>query len=145
MSGFVGHVLYLLQQVAYARVLCEFHRIQDTRAGTSVLCSPEFVHAQARLRTCEQRLEACRNANGDPDAAAAVHVARALYLRFLLSSAAARLQPWRDGDDLARMPLSHMFEWISYDFERLELATLEDAMTPVEVVLYARSIEKVGQ
>jgi hypothetical protein len=79
----------------------------------------------------------------DPERAAAVRIARALYLRFLLSSAPARLQPWCDGEDLAHMPRSHMFEWISHDFERVELAALEDAMTSSEAALYARSLEGV--
>jgi hypothetical protein len=78
-----------------------------------------------------------------PEKAAAVRIARALYLRFLLSSAPSRLQPWCDGEDLEHMPRSHMFEWISHDFERLELAALEDAMTPAEAASYARALEGV--
>jgi hypothetical protein len=143
MQGFLDRTLHLLQRVAYARVVCEFQRIQDLRCRASDICSHGFVGAQARLRRCEQELVACQGATDDPEELAAVRVARALYLRFLLSSAAARLQPWCDGEDLARMPLSHMFEWIAHDFERLELAAIEDAMTPEEVVLYARSMEQV--
>ena len=143
MQGFLNHALQLLQQLAYARVLCEFHRIQDLRCRASDICSHGFVAAQERLTGCEQRLEVFQQHLDNPDKVAAVRLARALYVRMLLGSAPTRLQPWSDGEDITRMPLSHMFEWISHDFERLELAALEDAMTPAEIVLYARSIEGV--
>uniref|UniRef100_UPI0040393B37 hypothetical protein n=1 Tax=unclassified Variovorax TaxID=663243 RepID=UPI0040393B37 len=142
-SGFLDRMLLLLQQHAYARVLCEFHRIQDARCRRVDVGTHASVAARLRLGYCERQLAACRPAMEDPDRAAAVRIARALYLRFLLSSASVRLQPWCDGDDLAHMPLSHMFEWISHDFERVELAALEDAMTPAEATLYARSLEGV--
>lgn len=143
MQGFLDRALQLLQQLAYARVLSEFHRLQDLRCRASDICSHGFVTAQERLVLCEQQLEVFQRTLDNPDKVAAVRVARALYLRMLLSSAATRLQPWSDGEDITGMPLSHMFEWISHDFERLELAALEDAMTPAEIVLYARSIEGV--
>jgi hypothetical protein len=143
-SSFLDRMLLLLQQHAYARVLCEFHRMQDARCRAfDVGTTHGSVDARARLARCEQQLVAYKPLLQDPERAAAVRIARALYLRFLLSSAPARLQPWCDGEDLAHMPRSHMFEWISHDFERLELAALEDAMTSSEAALYARSLEGV--
>ncbi|WP_198086537.1 hypothetical protein [Variovorax sp. E3] len=143
MQSFVDRALQLLQQMAYARVMCEFHRLQDVRCRASDVCSNGFVRAQERMAKCEQRFVAYQATLGDPEKVAAVRVARALYLRLLLQSATARLQPWSDVADIMQMPPSHMFEWIAHDFERLELAALEDAMTPAEIVLYTRSIEGV--
>lgn len=143
MQGFLNRALQLLQQLAYARVLCEFHRIQDLRCQASDICSHGLVTAQERLAACEQHLDEFQQTLDNKDKVAAIRLARALYLRMLLGSANKRLQPWSDGEDITNMPLSHMFEWISHDFERLELAALEDAMTPAEIVMYARSIEGV--
>lgn len=142
-DSFLDRALLLLQQHAYARVLCEFHRMEDTRCRVIDVGTHRSADARERLARCERQLLACRDALEEPERAAAVRIARALYLRFLLSSATARLQPWCDGEDLAHMPRSHMFEWIAHDFERVELAALEDAMTPAEAALYARSLEGV--
>lgn len=140
MQARLDRALYLLQQLAYARILCEFHRLRQTRLGSD-LSPPELAEAVRRVKACEQQLSATQLGLDDPAKAAAVRVARALYLRFLLNSAAARLQPWSDSDDLVQMPQSHMFEWIAHDFEQLELAALEDSMTAAEAALYARSLE----
>jgi hypothetical protein len=142
-ESFLDRTLLLLQQHAYARVLCEFHRLQDARCRAFDVGTHGCAQAQARLAACEQQLAGCRHALQDPERSAAVRIARALYLRFLLSSASARLQPWCDGEDLQHMPRSHMFEWIAHDFERVELAALEDAMTPAEAASYARALEGV--
>lgn len=142
-ASLFDHTLLLLQQRAYARVLCEFHRMQDDRCRSVDVGTRGMVRAQVRLAACERRLAAFQAEQQDPERAAAVRVARALYLRFLLSSAPSRLQPWCDGEDLARMPPSHLLEWIAHDFERLELAALEDEMTPSEAARYARSLEGV--
>ncbi|WP_339095193.1 hypothetical protein [Variovorax paradoxus] len=142
-DSFLDRMLLLLQQHAYARVLCEFHRMLEARCRVVDIGAHGSLGARVRLAHCERQLAACREALEDPEKAAAVRVARALYLRFLLSSASARLKPWCDGEDLAHMPSSHMFEWIAHDFERVELAALEDAMTPAEAAMYARSLEGV--
>lgn len=142
-ESFLDRTLLLLQRHAYARVLCEFHRMQDARCRAIDVGTHGAVQAQARLMACEKQLSACSLAMEDPEKAAAVRIARALYLRFLLSSATSRLQPWCDGEGLEHMPRSHMFEWIAHDFERLELAALEDAMTPAEAASYARALEGV--
>lgn len=142
-ESFLDRTLLLLQQHAYARVLCEFHRMEDARCRAVDVGTHAGAQAQARLAACERELLACTAMLTDPDKAAAVRVARALYLRFLLSSAVSRLQPWCDGEDLERMPRSHMFEWIAHDYEQFELAALEDAMTPAEAALYTRSLEGV--
>jgi hypothetical protein len=39
------------------------------------------------------------------------------------------------------MPKSHLFEWISYDFEQLELAELEGSMTEEEAAWYTQAID----
>jgi hypothetical protein len=45
-----------------------------------------------------------------------------------------------DEDDLADMPVSHLFEWVAYDLERLELEEIEGAMTPREEARYLREV-----
>lgn len=65
-------------------------------------------------------------------------IKRAIYLRMLLDSAPARLQAWADEDILADMPASHLFEWVSYDLERLELDEIEATLTPREEARYVR-------
>jgi len=63
-------------------------------------------------------------------------LARAQFLRLLLESAPRRLRGWSDQDPLDRMPPSRLFEWISLDFERLELAQIEAQMTAGEAARY---------
>ncbi|MFM9927271.1 hypothetical protein VLK31_30120 [Variovorax sp. H27-G14] len=142
-QSFLDRTLLLLQKHAYARVLCEFHRMQEARCRAVDVGLQGGAQAQARLADCERQLAAIGATLKDARQAAAVRMARALFLRFLLSSAPRRLQPWCDGESLDRMPASHLLEWISHDFERLELAALEDAMTPSEAALYTRSLEGV--
>ena len=142
MPNRLTQALLLLQQLAYARILCEFHRQRQMHAGSAV-SSPELALASRRLRSCEANWEHCRAALIDSPLAASVRVARALHLQRLLGSAAARLAPWNDRSDLARIPPSHLFEWVAHDCERLELAELEDAMTPEETALYAHSLESL--
>ena len=77
----------------------------------------------------------------DPRQIPRVKVRRALYLRMLLESAPSRLQSWSDSDSLGTMPKSHLFEWISYDFERLELAELEGSMSPEEAASYTQALD----
>jgi hypothetical protein len=67
-------------------------------------------------------------------------IKRAIYLRMLLDSAPSRLQAWADEDDLEDMPASHLFEWVSYDLERLELAEIEATLTPREEERYVREV-----
>ncbi|KWT96952.1 hypothetical protein APY03_1954 [Variovorax sp. WDL1] len=72
-------------------------------------------------------------------------IKRAIYLRMLLDSAPVRLQPWVDEDDLADMPASHLFEWVAYDLERLELDEIEATLTEREEARYLReSVEFKG-
>lgn len=142
MSNRLTQALLLLQRLAYARILCEFHRQRQVHAGSAV-SSPELATACRRLRGCEANWEHCRVELVNPELATAVRVARALHLRRMLESAAARLAPWDDRSDLAHIPPSHLFEWVAHDCERLELAQLEDAMTPEETAFYAHSLESL--
>jgi len=142
MSNRLTQALLLLQRMAYARILCEFHRQRQMHAGSAV-SPPELATACRRLRMCEAHWEHCRAELVNSDTVTAVRVARALHLRRLLDSAAARLAPWADRNDLACIPPSHLFEWVAHDCERLELAELEDAMTPEERALYAHSLESL--
>jgi hypothetical protein len=77
----------------------------------------------------------------DPRQIAKIKIARALYLRMLLESAPTRLQAWSDSESMGEMPKSHLFEWISYDFERLELAELEASMSREEAASYAHALD----
>lgn len=133
-------VLQQLQQLAHARILREFHRVWDARLNPA-LGSAEGAEANRRVLQGEQALARLRGAVDDPRQIAQIKVARALYLRMLLESAPTRLQSWSDCDNLEQMPKSHLFEWIAYDFERLELAELEAAMTPEEGAAYARALD----
>jgi len=142
MANRLTHALLLLQRLAYARILCEFHRQRQVHGG-GAMSPPEAVIACRRLRSCEANWEHCRTELVDSPLAASVRVARALHLQRMLGSAAARLAPWNDRSDLASSPPSHLFEWVSHDYERLELAELEDAMTPEETALYAQSLESL--
>lgn len=142
MSNRLTQALLLLQRMAYARILCEFHRQRQVRAGSAV-SPPELATACRRLRVCEAHWESCRAELVSSEMASAVRVARALHLRRLLDSAAVRLAPWHDRSDLAHIPASHLLEWVSHDCERLELAELEDAMTPEETALYGHSLESL--
>jgi hypothetical protein len=65
-------------------------------------------------------------------------IKRAIFLRMLLDSAPARLQAWVDEDILPDMPASHLFEWVCYDLERLELDEIEATLTPREEARYVR-------
>ncbi len=132
-------VLQSLQQLAYARIAREFQRAWDARLNPA-LSGVEDAEAHRRVVRCEQALAALRLAIDDPRELAQIKVARALYLRMLLESAPMRLQAWSDCDNLDDMPKSHLFEWIAYDFERLELAELEAAMTPEEGASYAHAL-----
>ena len=67
-----------------------------------------------------------------------LRIKRAIYLRMLLDSAPMRLQAWVDEDDLESMPVSHLFEWVAFDLERMELLEIEAMLTPAEGARYAR-------
>lgn len=93
--------------------------------------------AEAERSCCDWLLRA-----GDDAFLARVRISRALELQLLLSSATARLGGWCDRCPLEQLPASHLFEWVSYDLERLELAQLEDAMHPEEAALYAFTFDQ---
>lgn len=133
-------VLMGLQQLAYARIVREFERAWAARIDPE---ADEIEHseAHARVRRCEASIAELGQHVDDPAEIAKIKVARALYLRMLLESAPMRLQAWSDNDNLREMPRSHLFEWIAYDFERLELAELEAAMNPEEAAAYAHAVD----
>lgn len=130
-----------LQQLAYARILCEFHRLRRV-PGEASLPDPASAGAWARLAECEQRWSHSRGGLDEADFGV-VRIARALYLQRMLESAPARLAPWSDCSSLRAMPSSHLFEWVAHDCERLELSQLEDAMSPTEAALYAHSLDQL--
>jgi len=96
--------------------------------------------AHRRVLHWERVLTELRLLLDDPNQIAKIKIARALYLRMLLESAPTRLQSWSDSESFRAMPKSHLFEWISYDFERLELAELEGSMSPEEAAAYAQAL-----
>jgi hypothetical protein len=133
-------VLQSLQKLAYARIVREFHRAWNAQVAPAA-AAIESGEAHCRVLRCEQALAELRMLFEDPGQIATIKVARALYLRMLLESAPMRLQSWSDSDHVDNMPKSHLFEWIAYDFERLELAELEGAMTPDEAASYAQALD----
>ncbi|MDQ0572651.1 hypothetical protein QFZ42_004485 [Variovorax paradoxus] len=134
-----------LQQLAYARIAREFARAWHARANASEESEAILGEAHRRVLHCEQALAQLRVVLDDPRQIAELKVSRALYLRMLLESAPTRLQSWSDCETLDDMPKSHLFEWISYDFEQLELAELEGSMTDEEAVSYARAINTAAR
>jgi len=134
-----------LQQLAYARIAREFHRAWSARPNVFEESDALVGEAHRRVLHCEQALAQLRVVIDDPRQIAELKVARALYLRMLLDSAPTRLRSWSDCENLDQMPKSHLFEWISYDFEQLELSELEGSMTEEEAVLYAQAIYSLAK
>jgi len=141
MHGPLDCALHGLQQLACARIAREFHRACDARADLRAQSDLLMRAAHRRVLHWEQVLTELRLLLDDPHQIAEIKIARALYLRLLLESAPVRLHSWSDSESLDDMPKSHLFEWISYDFERLELAELEGSMTPEEAASYAQALD----
>ncbi|MGQ2923466.1 hypothetical protein [Variovorax sp. DAIF25] len=135
------HALLLLQQLSYAHTLCEFQRLRE-RCGRASPSSSELAGICRRVKECERRWARCREGLAAADMAA-LRVSRALDLQMLLESADARLSSWSDASSMDRMPASHLFEWVSHDCEKLELAQLEDAMSPAEAAIYVQSLDRL--
>ena len=137
MHPIVQTALRSLQGLAYARVVEQCRRVawlSRTYAGSarldertrSVIAWENSVTLLRLAMTPEERVE--------------LKIKRAIYLRMLLDSAPVRLQPWVDEDDLASMPVSHLFEWVAYDLERLELDEIEGTLTGSEEARYVREV-----
>ncbi|AGU47773.1 hypothetical protein VAPA_1c06430 [Variovorax paradoxus B4] len=141
MPGQLDCALHGLQQLAYARITREFHRAWQARAACPASCEAAIGGSHRRVQRCEQVLAQLRLLIDDPQQIAKIKIARALYLRLLLESAPMRLQSWSDSESFDDMPRSHLFEWIAYDFEQLELAELEGSMTPEEAASYAQALD----
>ncbi|VTU41168.1 hypothetical protein H4CHR_05903 [Variovorax sp. PBS-H4] len=135
MHSIVQTALRSLQGLAYAKAVEQCRRVawlSRSHAGAarleerarSVAAWENNISMLRLAMTTEERVE--------------LRIKRAIYLRMLLESAPVRLQPWVDEDDLASMPASHLFEWVAYDLERLELEEIEGTFTPGEEVLYVR-------
>lgn len=122
-------ILRLLQAAAFARIQCECVRL-------SKAAGPERFDFRRRIEVCTRELGFLEYTL-TPDERSAVRVERALFLRLLLASAPQRLGSWSDTETLDEMPASHLFEWVSHDEERMELAEIESAMTPQEKARYA--------
>ncbi len=137
MHPIVQTALRSLQGLAYARAVEQCRRVAGlsrTYAGSalleertrSVIAWENSVTLLRLAMTPEERVE--------------LKIKRAIYLRMLLDSAPVRLQPWVDEDDLAEMPVSHLFEWVAYDLERLELDEIEGTLTAREEARYVREV-----
>lgn len=139
-TNYMNYALTVLQQYAYARVLCEVNRlrIQNYRAPVS---ASAIAIAALRLKVCADRWAGIQRSLG-AQYFPALRVARALRLREMLASAPARLRVWSDSCPMSRMPPSHLLEWVAHDLERLELAGLEDAMGPEEAAMYAHALDE---
>ncbi|MBO9513678.1 MAG: hypothetical protein J7549_06120 [Variovorax sp.] len=125
-------VLRLLQALACARIHFGCKRLSPQMWNYPDLSSGELW---TRMTIYQERIDALANAMS-VEQRAQVRLERALFLRLLLDSAPARLKAWSDQDEVSAMPPSHLFEWVSHDDERLELAQLEAAMTPQESARY---------
>ncbi|MGK6308274.1 hypothetical protein [Variovorax sp. DT-64] len=137
MHPIVQTALRSLQGLAHARVVEQCRRVawlSRAHAGAARL--------EERARSVvawENQLTMLRLAM-TPEERVELKIKRAIYLRMLLDSAPVRLQPWVDEDDLADMPASHLFEWVAYDLERLELDEIEATLTPQEEARYVRAV-----
>lgn len=128
-------LLQLLQQLSQARIRFSCSQLSGVAGGRS---KEQEVPARISAR---ERLALRLFAVLDDKERSEVMLARARFLQLLLQSAPQRLQGWSDLDPLDRMPPSRLFEWISHDFERLELAQIEAQMTAGEA---ARYLGRVG-
>ena len=135
MEQTVDRALRILQELAYAQLLCELARFQRTRLGRK----GDFqLPLNERVARCQREVARFPSALTKPELSE-LEVARALYLRMLLSSASSRLRGWENQTCVANIPLSHLHEWLSHDLERLELAELEGAMSRNEKDAYLRA------
>ena len=103
----------------------------------NALCNgPSRFELQCRLERLEQQIARllCEMTS---EQRARLRLERALFLQLLQESAGFRLQSWSDRDALDEMPVSHLFEWVAHDDERMELALIESVMTPEETMRYA--------
>lgn len=135
MSPNVGRALRILQELARARVRLACIRLTLPSSIWLDMSELEFEQRVESLEREAQRLQRGMS----PGECSELTIARAMFLHLLLESAPYRLQGWSDQDPLHRMPPSRLFEWIAYDYERLELAQLESAMTPEEARRYVNA------
>ena len=135
MSPIVQAALRSLQGLAHARAAEQCRRVAwPARApgdaprleerAPSVIAWENSVAMLRQEMSAEEQVE--------------LRIKRAIYLRMLLDSAPMRLQAWVDEDDLESMPVSHLFEWVAFDLERMELLEIEAMLTPAEGARYAR-------
>jgi len=128
----------LLQQLALAQVLREVAEVLRESGRAQV---PGWDDASIADRTscCHTRIVILRRYLSVEDVSE-VRVCRAVYLRELLASSSFRLDGWSDLKPVATVPISHLYEWLSNDLERLELSILEKTMTPLETGRYRRLV-----
>lgn len=135
MRPIVQTALRSLQGLAYARVAEQCRRV--AWLSRVQIESPQLQERARSVVAWENQLAMLRLAM-TPEERVELKIKRAIYLRMLLDSAPVRLQPWVDEDDLADMPVSHLFEWVAYDLERLELEEIEATLTGRDEERYAR-------
>lgn len=135
MRPIVQAALRSLQGLAHARAADQCRRVAwSSRAHAKSTRQEERPSSVIAWENATATLRLAMTA----DELTELKIKRAVYLQMLLDSAPARLQAWADEHSLADMPASHLFEWVSYDLERLELAEIEATFTPREEARYIR-------
>jgi hypothetical protein len=124
-------LLLVLQQLSQARIRFSCGQLSGAGNDRSKPSEPDASRIPAREGLALRLFDLL-----DDKERSEVMLARAQFLRLLLESAPRRLRGWSDQDPLDRMPPSRLFEWISLDFERLELAQIEAQMTAGEAARY---------
>ena len=136
MGTLVQQALRLLQAAACARALLTCAGLSPQNA---LLNGPSRFELECRLESLDQQLTTLL-LGMTREQRERLRLERALFIRLLQESAVFRLQFWSDRDALDEMPPSHLFEWVAHDDERMELAQIENAMTPNEKVRYASAM-----
>ncbi|MDM0035835.1 hypothetical protein QTI33_27125 [Variovorax sp. J22P271] len=125
MTATALQLLQLLQQLSQARIRFSCSQLSGLAGGR---WKPSEPQVPAGISAREARALGLFAVLQDKERSEVMR-ARAQFLQLLLESAPQRLQGWSDQDPLDRMPPSRLFEWISHDFERLELAQIEAQMS----------------
>ena len=137
MDPVVYDAFRLLQQKALTSA-----RHRSAELGARLRCSlladrSEVESTSKRLREVDGALSVLLDRMDDAQACE-LRIARAMFLRMLLRSAAARLGSWVLDPPPFDLPRSHRFEFVAHEYETRELAEIESAMTTTEAALYAR-------
>lgn len=138
MSPHVRLGLCLLQQLALMQVLRELARVLRV-SGRGEPPGWDGATISQRFDNYHRELLAIRGSFTAEDLSQ-LRICRAVFLRRMMASASARLGGWEDSVSLEDAPVSRLFEWLSHDFERLELSALEEGMTMRETAFYLQIV-----